>query len=75
VVYDKETLSDDVIGRFDIPLPSLALGTGEVAYNLVHPNDFKKVAGCMCPSLPPFMFVSACQIADRFCVVLRCDVM
>jgi len=45
IVYDKETISDDIIARFDIPLPTLAAATGEVAYNLVHPNDFKKAAG------------------------------
>lgn len=47
VVYDKEMLTDDTIARFDIPLPTLAAATGEVAYNLVHPNDFKKSAGAI----------------------------
>lgn len=50
VVYDKETLTDDTIARFDIPLATLAAATGEVAYNLVHPNDFKKSAGAICLS-------------------------
>lgn len=45
LVLDKGTLSDETIARFDIPLPTLAAAEGEVAYNLVHPNDFKKSGG------------------------------
>jgi hypothetical protein len=47
VVMDKEILTDGIIGRLDIPLATLCAATGEVAYPLVHPNDFNKGAGTL----------------------------
>jgi len=45
VAYNKGTLSDDVIGRVDIPISNLVKASAETSFDLVNPADFKKIAG------------------------------
>jgi hypothetical protein len=44
-VYNKEALSDDLIGRTDYPLDQLDLSNKPKWYALKHPDDFKRDAG------------------------------
>ena len=48
--YDKETFSDDSIGRADIPLKQLHFNKSEW-YNIVDKDNFSKVTGGMCKSV------------------------
>jgi len=47
-VIDKELISDDDIGRTDIPLQTLASTTAGTWYQLVETGNFKKIAGQVC---------------------------
>jgi hypothetical protein len=45
VLLNKGTLSDGTIGRVDVPLSNLIKASAETAFDLVHPDNFKKSAG------------------------------
>jgi len=45
VAMTKGHLSDDHIGRCDIPISSLVNSKGETSFDIVEVNNFKKVAG------------------------------
>jgi len=46
-VMDEEWGKDGVIGRVDVPLATLATMSGETAFTLNNPSDFKKTAGSL----------------------------
>jgi Ca2+-dependent lipid-binding protein len=64
VVYNKETLSDDYVGRGDVVVEQLLAKGGQAAwYQLVDPSNFRKMCGkllltCKCYFL--FYVFSVC---------------
>ena len=58
-VFDEDLVSDDHIGRCDIPLHKLVETDKQVAFQLVSKNDFKKITGDLILKVESFVGTGA----------------